>query len=561
MTLSTLALLAALPIFVAAIMLVGFRLPARVAMPVALIITVVVALAVWKVAVVTLLATFMQSLFITFDILYIIFAAILLLNFLTHSGGMQVIRSGFANISADRRVQVVIIVWFFGSFLEGASGFGTPAAIVAPLLLALGFPALAAVMLGMMVQSTAVTFGAVGTPVLVGIRGGLQNDEMMQRLAALGLNFGDYLHKVTIHAALLHAVAGTLIPTFMVCMMTRIFGENKSWREGFAIFPFTLFGGLAFTVPYLLTGIVLGPEFPSLVGSLLGVLITIYAVKRGFLQPATVWNFPDGRLWPAAWSGKIKVQPEQKKEQVSMLAAWLPYILVVLLLVITRLPHLPLKAFLSGISVAWPDILGTSISAVSTPLYLPATIMMMACLVTPFLHRMPAASVKEATTDSLKMILGAGFVLLFAIPLVRIYINSGINPYGYAGMPIVMAEWVSVNVGKIYPLFAPSVGALGAFIAGSNTVSNLMLSLFQFGVAERLLMPTTVMVALQAVGAAAGNMVAIHNIVAASATVGFLGSEGLVLRKTIWPTLYYLLLTGALGWILIAWWGVADPLM
>ncbi len=562
MALYTLALLAILPILVAAIMLVGFRLPARVAMPVALLLTVVIALTVWKLAMATLLATFVQSLFITFDILYIIFAAILLLNFLTHSGAIQVIRSGFANISADRRVQVVIIAWFFGSFIEGASGFGTPAAIVAPLLLALGFPAMAAVMLGMMVQSTAVTFGAVGTPVLVGIRGGLQSDQMGQRLAALGLNFEDYLHLVTTHAALLHAIAGTLMPTLMVCMMTRFFGESKSWREGLAIFPFTLFGGLAFTVPYLLTGVFLGPEFPSLMGSLIGMLLTVYAVKRGFLQPAKTWTFPDGQLWPVEWSGKIKAQQAvRQKVQMGMMAAWLPYFIVVALLVATRLPHLPLKGWLSGMAVEWRDIFGTSISGASSPLYLPATIMMTACLLTGYIQKMSMASVTKATADSFKMIFGAGFVLLFAVPLVRIYINSGMNLSGYAGMPIVMAEWVAVNVGRIYPLFAPSVGALGAFIAGSNTVSNLMFSLFQFGVAERLLMPTTVIVALQAVGAAAGNMIAIHNIVAASATVGFLGREGLVLRKTIWPTLYYLIVVGLLGWMMIAWWGIADPLM
>ncbi|MFZ1806133.1 MAG: L-lactate permease, partial [Cyclobacteriaceae bacterium] len=164
MELTTLAFLALLPILVAGVMLVGFRLPARVAMPVAFVLAATIAYTVWGLSWVTLLASCIQSLFITFDILYIIFSAILLLNLLKYSGAIQVIREGFADISADRRIQVVIIAWLFGSFIEGASGFGTPAAIVAPLLLALGFPAMAAVMLGMMVQSTAVTFGAVGTP-------------------------------------------------------------------------------------------------------------------------------------------------------------------------------------------------------------------------------------------------------------------------------------------------------------------------------------------------------------------------------------------------------------
>ena len=126
-------------------------------------------------------------------------------------------------------------------------------------------------------------------------------------------------------------------------------------------------------------------------------------------------------------------------------------------------------------------------------------------------------------------------------------------------MPIVMAEWVAVNVGQIYPLFAPSIGALGAFIAGSNTVSNLMFSFFQFGVAERMSMPATMMIALQAVGAAAGNMIAIHNIVAASATVGFLNKEGLILRKTIIPTIYYVAVIGLLGLLAMHFLGISDP--
>ncbi|MDH3652173.1 MAG: L-lactate permease, partial [Saprospiraceae bacterium] len=125
-------------------------------------------------------------------------------------------------------------------------------------------------------------------------------------------------------------------------------------------------------------------------------------------------------------------------------------------------------------------------------------------------------------------------------------------------MPIAMAEWVATNVGSIYPIFAPGIGALGAFIAGSNTVSNLMFSLFQYGVADRLLLPGTIVVALQAVGAAAGNMIAIHNVVAASATVGLLGKEGLVLRKTFFPTLYYVILVGILGYLAINVLGVTD---
>lgn len=559
MELTTLAFLALLPILAAGIMLVGFRIPARVAMPITFLLTAIIGYAVWGLSLVTLIASCIQSLFITFDILYIIFSAILLLNLLKYSGAIQVIREGFKDISADRRIQVVIIVWLFGSFIEGASGFGTPAAIVAPLLLALGFPAMAAVMLGMMVQSTAVTFGAVGTPVLVGIRGGLQNSALDAQLATHGLDFMDYIQMVTTNAAILHAIAGTIMPTLMVCMMTRFFGEKKSWREGMEVFPFTLLGGLAFTIPYLLTGIFLGPEFPSLLGALVGMPIMVWVAKKGFLQPSKSWEFPSKNSWPSSWMGKLDPSTETRTAtHLSLIRAWAPYLMVVLLLVVTRLSQLPIKSWLSSITIQWDEILDTSISASSAPLYLPASILFTVCLITIYFHRMRAVQVKSAFRESGKMIFGAGFVLLFAVPMVRIYINSGININGLTGMPIVMAEWVAVNVGNVYPLFAPSIGALGAFIAGSNTVSNLMFSFFQFGVAERLMMPTTIIVALQAVGAAAGNMIAIHNVVAAAATVGYLGNEGIVLRKTIIPTLYYLLLVGILGLVAIAIWGNSN---
>jgi lactate permease len=140
-------------------------------------------------------------------------------------------------------------------------------------------------------------------------------------------------------------------------------------------------------------------------------------------------------------------------------------------------------------------------------------------------------------------------------------IQSGVNANELASMPIAMAQWVAVSVGEVYPLFAPTVGALGAFLAGSNTVSNLMLGQYQYSVAQALGVSGALMVAAQAVGAAAGNMIAIHNVVAASATVGLLGREGITLRRTIIPTLYYVLLAGILTIVAIHWLKVTDPLI
>lgn len=560
MSLNLLFFLAFLPILVAAVMLVGFRVSARKTMPVTFLLTAGIALQFWDFSWLNVLASTIQSLFITFDILYIIFAAILLLNFLKYSGGVSAIRLGFAGISSDRRVQVIIIVWLFGSFIEGAAGFGTPAAIVAPLLVALGFPALAAVILGMMVQSTAVTFGAVGTPILVGLRGGIQHPELDAQLAAAGLEYADVLYMVTANSAITHAIVGSLMPFLMVLMLTRFFGKNRSWKEGLEMFPFALFGGVSFTVPYVLTGIFLGPEFPSLLGSLVGLSIVVAAAKRGFLLPKKQWAMEDRASWPDEWLGTLSFSLDDDQKRIPLWKAWTPYFLLAMLLVLSRLPQLPIKGFLTGIVVGVQHILGTEISASSTPLYLPGSIILLVCLITFFLHGMQGKQVRSAFKESSRMIFSAGTVLIFAVAMVRVYINSGENDLELAAMPIVMAEWVALRVGDIYPVFAPMIGALGAFIAGSNTVSNLMFGLFQFGVAESLSVSTTWMLALQAVGAAAGNMIAIHNVVAASATVGLLGKEGMVLRKTIFPTIYYLLLTGLIGFLVIGVWGVSDSL-
>jgi len=554
------ALLADLPIVTAAILLIGLRVAARTAMPIVYLLAAAIGWFAWEMSSAQILAASIQGLFVTFDILFIIFAAILLLNTLKRSGAIAAIRSGFATISPDRRVQVILITWMFGCFIEGASGFGTPAAITAPLLVALGFPALAAVMLGMMAQSTPVTFGAVGTPILVGVSGGLDSPGVAQQLAAAGLNMNDYLQIVTVNVVVLHAIVGTVMPLFMIVMMTRFFGKNRSWTEGLSIWRFALLGGVAFTIPYLLTGLLLGPEFPSMLGALVGLFIMTTAARHGLFIPEDTWDFESKDHWPADWIGGLETNLEPPPAHMSMLRAWAPYLLVAGLLVLTRLPSLPLGDWLKLLVFRWNEILGTQISAASTPLYLPAAMLFVVAVLTIILHKMRIAQFTAALAESTKTLLGAGFVLIFTVPMVRIYINSDVNALGMQSMPIAMAEWVSTNVGSVWPFFAPFIGALGAFIAGSNTVSNLMFALFQHGVATALGISAAMVVALQAVGAAAGNMIAIHNVVAASATVGLLGQEGATLRRTILPTLYYLVATGLLGLLAIGALNIVDPL-
>ncbi|MCW4152933.1 L-lactate permease [Halomonas sp. 18H] len=557
------SLLAFAPLVVAGVLLVGMNWPARRAMPVVLGVAVLIALFVWEMTPVRVAASVIQGLILTVAILWIIFGAILLLNTLKHSGAITAIRGGFSSISPDRRVQAIIVAWLFGCFIEGASGFGTPAAVAAPLLVALGFPALGAVMIGMMIQSTPVSFGAVGTPIVVGVTGGLDKAAITASLEAQGASWEMFYRLITSEVAITHALVGVLMPLFMCVMLTRFFGRNRSWREGLDVAPFAIFAGLSFVLPYAAAGVFLGPEFPSLIGALVGMAIVLPAARTGFLLPKTQWDFAPASEWPTAWMGNLEIKLDSltAKPPMSLKMAWLPYLLLAVLLVISRVSAPVKDFFTSFLAFGWSDILGQSgISGSVQPLYLPGGIMLMVVLVTFLLHRMRGGELGAAVSESWRTLLGAGFVLIFAVPMVRILINSGINAADLPAMPVAMADLVANAVGQVYPLFAASVGALGAFIAGSNTISNLMLSQFQFSVGELLGISSALMVSMQAVGAAAGNMIAIHNVVAASATVGLLGREGRVLRLTIIPTAYYLLAAGILGLLAVGLAGGLDPL-
>ena len=557
-----LALVAFSPIVVAAILLVGLNWPAKRAMPVAFGLTVVIALFFWDMTTNRVLASVFQGLGITVSVLWIVFGAIFLLNTLKHTGAIATIRNGFTNISPDRRIQAIIIAWCFGSFIEGASGFGTPAAIAAPLLVAIGFPALAAVLMGMMIQSTPVSFGAVGTPIIVGVSKGLDTHNITESLLANGSTWEAYVQQITSSVALIHATVGTLMPVLMAMMLTRFFGKNKSWTEGLDILPFAIFAGLSFTIPYALTGVFLGAEFPSLIGGLFGLAVVVSAAKRGFLVPKSTWDFEDENKWPAEWLGSLKIDlKESTSKPMSMALAWLPYVLLAVVLVASRVSA-DFKTMLVGVSLSFSNILGeTGISAAIQPLYLPGGILVFVALIAVLLQSRSAAPLAKAFGESSKTLIGAGFVLVFTIPMVRIFINSGINGADLASMPVTTANFAAGLVGDAFPALSATVGALGAFIAGSNTVSNMMFSQFQFEVAQTLTISSAVVVALQAVGAAAGNMIAIHNVVAASATVGLLGREGATLRKTIIPTIYYLVVTGIVGLVAIYGLQITDALM
>ena len=558
MSTSILAILSLLPIISVAIFLVMLRWPASRAMPIAYVVAAALALFVWQLPIPKILAASVNGLIIAGTLIYIIFGAILLLNTLQQSGAMNTIRQGFSDITPDRRIQVIIIAWLFGTFIEGSAGFGTPAAVAVPLMVGLGFPAMAAVVAGMIIQSTPVSFGAMGTPILVGVNTGLSADPGMSAYAMeLGFSeWEDFLGFIGTKIAIIHATAGTFIPLLVTSVMTRFFGVNRSFADGFKVWKFAIFAALSMTIPYLIVATFLGPEFPSMFGGMIGLAIVVTAAKNGFLMPDETdkWDFDAKENWEDEWSGSMQASDSASADKNSMglIRAWSPYLFVAGLLVLTRLRALNMEAFLRSdhplITWSWTEIFGSDISASFQPLWSPGTIFIIVSLITILVHGLKSSEYKIAFTSSLKTLVPASTALVFTVPMVQVFINSSGGAAGYEQMPIALAEGVANLAGSAWPFFSTFIGGLGAFVAGSNTVSNMMFSLFQFGVGERILADPTWIVALQAVGGASGNIICVHNVVAASAVAGLIGKEGSVIRKTLLPFLYYALMTGALGY-------------
>ena len=551
MTLGFQALIAFLPILAVLILMVVLRQPASTAMPIAWFIAGCIAFFIWKTPLQWIAASSLNGCFIALKILIIIFGALLVLFTLRECGALAVINRGFMNVSPDRRIQAILIAWLFGSFIEGAAGFGTPAALAAPLMLALGFPALAAVMVALICNSTPVTFGAVGIPIWGGMGWTLDIPLIQDAIRSAGMSYSEFIHQIGIWAAIPHAITGTFIPLFMVAMLTRFFGEKRQFREGLHIWPYAIFAGLCFTVPYLFTAIFIGPEFPSLLGGLIGLAILVPATRAGFLVPKRTWDFPEQSTWEEEWVGSIDMKSTRDGDHMPLIKAWAPYILIGGLLVLTRLSFLPLEEWTKAFSIKYTSIIGVDIANSIEPFHLPGILpfMLVALLCIP-IYRMNRTQTKAAWQDAVKRIIKPAIALMFAVPMVRIMIQSGHNALQWESMPLTMAHFVANVTQGAWPIFAPFIGALGAFMAGSNTVSDMLFSLFQYSVADRLGLSHLVILGLQAVGGAMGNMICVHNVVASCATVGLVGVEGLLIRRNFFPMLFYGIFSGIIGLIL-----------
>jgi lactate permease len=539
-----LALLAALPIVTVGVLMVAFSWSALRAMPIGWLAAAAVALAFWEMPVLWVLAATLAGLVSAADILMIVFGALLILQLMRESGAVRTIAASMATVSRDRRVQIITIAWLMGSFFEAAAGFGTPAAVGAPLLVGLGFPPLVAVVATLIGDSTSVTFGAVGLPIWGGF-------EPIRDLADLpqGAGFEPFLQSIGAFAGVLHFAVGTFVPLTISAMTTRI--AEGSFRKGLAIWPLALFAGAVFTLPYMLIAVFINYELPSLIGSLIALPVFLWVVSRGYLVPKEPWGFPPRSRWPVQWEGEVQAGAGVEEQRMSVWKAWLPYLMIGAILLVTRLKVLQVTPVLQSLKLEWDNILGTDISRGITPLYNPGIIPFL--LVAGFVPPIYGYSWKSGwrvAKGTVRKIGPAAAALFFALAMVFIMMESG-GATGRDSMLIVMAREAAGIAGSAWYVAAPLVGALGTFISGSNTVSNIMFGALQLNTANEVGLPPVPILALQAVGGAAGNMICIHNVLAVLTTVGLVGREGAVVRKNLPVALLYAVAAGVLSWFLV----------
>lgn len=430
-----------------------------------------------------------EALSSTATILWIVLPALALYEFQAKVGALERIRVALTGLTAEKRIQAILIAWFFGLFMEGAAGFGTPVALAAPLLAGLGYPPVRAVILALTGHAAGVSFGAVGTPTLAQID--------LTGLSPTALAGS---------AALLHAIVSPLL----LLATVRLAGEGRLTASDLG---WTALAWICFAVPSVALAALAGPELPSLGGALIGLVVfATILIKR---QSGTL---PD-----------IKALTQDLA----------PYAAILVLVLATRLIG-PIQETLSAFALTW--MYETRFSGSFAPLYHPGTLLF-AGLALGALATQRTGTLTPALSGALARIGPVALALLSMLALSRVMVHGGLIS--------ALAE-AAATTGALWPLLAPLIGVLGTFVTGSATASNILFTEFQTGIADTLAYPAVALAAAQSFGSAIGNIVAPHNIIAGSATVGITAREGEVLSKTIGLCLAASLLGGALAFAAIA---------
>ncbi|HEY7335586.1 MAG TPA: L-lactate permease [Bryobacteraceae bacterium] len=459
----------------------------------------------------------------------IIWGAILLSQTMRRSGAERIIGDWLKEVSRNPVAQLMIVGWAFPFMMEGASGFGTPAAIAAPLLAGLGFEPVRVAILTLVMNSVPATFGAVGTPMWFGF-------------SQVPLSPSEIL-SVSWKSALVHTVAALFVP---IVALRLVVGWNQI-RQNLLYIYLSI---LSCILPSLALSR-FNYEFPSLVGGAIGLGLSVLMAKRqlGLARQADTG---------------VETDPLPKDHQ--RVQAFAPYLMLIAILIVTRVPFLPLRAWLNAespsLTLDWgslgrfsvsaalvfklDSIFGTSSAWSYNALFVPALIpFVVVVLLSVPLMRMDLHSLENVVADTTNRLKAPTITLVGTLIMVQLMILGGDR-----AQTMIIGQTFAAATGKIWPFFAPLLGALGAFFAGSATISNLTFANIQDSIARTLGFDRTSILALQSVGAAMGNMVAISNIVAVSSILGLINQEGFILKRTVIPLMVYGLIAGLSGLIM-----------
>ena len=494
-------LLAILPIVLLLFLILVLKWRIAKAMLLSLCLLLLVVIFGWQMPFNWILGASIKGILFALEILIIILGALFFLSILNKKGFKEKFKTIFQEISKDRRVQVVIIGFVFASIIEASAGFGTPAILLAPVLVFLGFPALAAVTLVLIGASISTIFGALGLPVILGFRDVLVNHNISLTEISTLITFSNILMVF-------------LILLSMIVVLVYVFGHKKNRKIKYIleIVPFLIFTSLIVTIPGVAISWLIGPELPALLGGIIGLILVIVVVQKKWLIPKKEWDFDQVKI------REIKGVSKDKKLLSLLLRLLIPYFFLVLILFLSRADFLPFKQWLqSAIRINWQNILGTNIDYLFSFLYSIGVLLIIVGLINGLIYKIKFFELKNSFKNSLLKLKTPFFALMVILIFVKIFIYSGYEQVD--SLIIVLVQGLSQSLGTFYPIFSPIIGSIGSFITGSTTVSNILLGKAQADIALGLGLSATTMLAIQGIGAALGNMIAFYNIVAVCSVV------------------------------------------
>lgn len=446
-----------------------------------------------------------------FPIIWIVVSALWVHSLAVASGQFEVIRRSLASITSDRRLQALFIAFAFGAFLEGAAGFGTPVAISAAMLVSLGFEARAAAVLCLLANSAPVAFAAAGIPVAVAA--GVSGIDVV----TLGRIIG---HQVPLLS---------LIVPFWLCMVL------CGWKRSLEVLPALLVAGLLMSLTQLIISQFSGPWTAGILSGIV-TLAGLWLFLKVW-RPRRTWDFPTSPESPA--ETQVSPSPQGPAPKVSALAAlraWLPYLLMSVMVLLWSLGPLVPMLHHFDISIAWPGLQGVrfTLALASTP----GTAIFLAALISAFL--LPGVGLWKALVCLAETVRSlGGTILTVCLVLATAFVMNA------SGMSVTLGRALAAT-GALFPLFSPFLGWLGVLVTGSDTSSNALFGSLQRTTADRLGLNPALMVAGNASGGVAGKMVSPQSIAVATASAHLEGQEGRLFRATVGHSLAMTLIIGGI---------------